>query len=244
MRGMDRRTLLRAAAAALLLPIAGAASERAMASSGARFVPPAGPMLYTRRLERGLKDGASIVVSRSFSVVFQRQGDGYRVEGRQVGVDVSAPDALAEFARIERERKEPGVFPLILGPSGLIQGTDGPRSSSTVEAALREATSRIRAREMAPADKDALQQFILAIHQSAGKLVSELPADLFAPIQPERRESREVALPDGEAGEVTVLFTAQADPVTGLMREAVREVVTALGSDQRRTVESWQLAPL
>lgn len=104
MSGTDRRSVLRLAAAALLVPIASAATG-ALAGSVGRFTPPAGPMLYTRRLERGLRDGASIVVSRRFSVEFRRQGDGYRVDGQQVGVDVSAPEALAEFARIERERQ-------------------------------------------------------------------------------------------------------------------------------------------
>jgi hypothetical protein len=38
-----------------------------------------------------------------------------------------------------------------------------------------------------------------------------------------------------------VTFTATRDPVTGLMREAQREVLTEVAGDLRRTIESWTL---
>lgn len=116
--------------------------------------------------------------------------------------------------------------------------------TATVERAIREAAARIEALGDSSGEKALLQQFVAVIHQTAGKLVSDLPVDLFAPVQSRRHESREVSLPGGEAGEVTVLFNARSDPATGVMQEAVREVVTALGGDQRRTVESWRLAPV
>ena len=74
--------------------------------------------------------------------------------------------------------------------------------------------------------------------------MTELPRDLFAPPDAPRTEHGEVALPGGELGEVTVTFTALRDPATGLMRQALREVVTALEGDRRRTLESWRLDPL
>jgi hypothetical protein len=41
-----------------------------------------------------------------------------------------------------------------------------------------------------------------------------------------------------------VIFTAERDPATGLMREARREIVTQVSGDLRRTVESWTLTSL
>ena len=55
----DRRALLWLAAAAVALP---APPLRAAPLAG--FAPPQAPMLYARRLERGLPGGASFVVSR------------------------------------------------------------------------------------------------------------------------------------------------------------------------------------
>jgi hypothetical protein len=89
-----------------------------------------------------------------------------------------------------------------------------------------------------------LHAFVEALHRSAGALVTEPPRDLFAPVDCPREESRTVALPDGDTGQVRVIFTATRDPVTGLMREARREVVTEVSGDLRRTIESWTLMPL
>ena len=75
-------------------------------------------------------------------------------------------------------------------------------------------------------------------------MITPLPVDLFAPVEMSRRESRQVALPGGEAGEVAVTFTAERDPRTGLMRQATREVRTRLSGDLRSTVETWRLEPL
>ena len=103
----DRRGLLRLAGAALgaslLLP------GGARGQAPARFAPPAEAMRYTRRLERALADGASLVVSRSFAVRFEREGEGFRVDGEQLAVVVEAPAQIESLARLERERIETGV---------------------------------------------------------------------------------------------------------------------------------------
>lgn len=223
MSGTDRRSVLRLAAAALLVPIASAATG-ALAGSVGRFTPPAGPMLYTRRLERGLRDGAS---SGQPAFLGRVPATGRRIPRRRT----------TSRCGCERAGGLGGVRPHRAR-------APGPRVTATVERAIREAAARIEALGDSSGEKALLQQFVAVIHQTAGKLVSELPVDLFAPVQSRRHESREVSLPGGEAGEVTVLFNARSDPATGVMQEAVREVVTALGGDQRRTVESWRLAPV
>ena len=243
MSGFDRRAVLRLAAGAAQLPLASAAGAHP-SDPGSAFAPPDTPMLYVRRLERVFPDGARFSVARSFEVRFEHWGGGFRVEGRQVGVEVEAPEALAAFARLEREREERGLFPLLLDGNGAIAEGAGTPFATRLDAAVRESLSRIEARAQGAEARAELVRFVQAFHQSAGRLVTELPYDLFAPPAGPRVESRQVALPDGESGEVTVTFTAARDPATGLMREAVREVVTALQGDRRRTLETWHLAPL
>lgn len=243
MTAADRRTLLRLAAAAMLLPVVSGAPGRAVAQ-GPRFAPPSGAMRYTRRLERPLADGLRLVASRSFVVRFEPVEGGYRVTGEPAGVEVSAPERLAAFARLEREREDPGPFPLRLDAGGRIVGGAAAPLSAQLDLAVREAIAELDARPRDPAERAELLRFVDAVHKTAGRLTTELPADLFAPPSRPRTERREVALPNGEAGEVTVTFSAAADPATGLMRQAVREVLTELGGDRRRTLESWQLVAL
>lgn len=236
----DRRTVLRLAALSLVPALA---LRPAAARSAPHFAPPDGPMLYVRRVRRGMPGGASFLIERSFAVRFIGQEQGFRLEGEQVGVTVEAPDQLAEFAKIERARRETALFPLTLDLQGRIFGAAPPVDASYLGALVREATVQIE-RSAVPADARAeLLRFVSALHQSTSKLVSELPQDLFAPAQPERLTVRQVTLPGGEQGEVTVRFTALADLSTGVMRQAEREVVTELEGDSRSTLETWRLTP-
>lgn len=244
MSGSDRRSLLRLAAGALIAPIAAAAPFRTAAQTGAPISPPAGPMRYTRRLERSLGDGARFVVSRSFRVVFRPDQAGFRVEGEQIDVQVDAPASLAAFRDLERKREELGLFPIRLDARGMIVGLAPDGESQQLDAAVREISAEFERRPFDPAEREELRRFVSAVHQQAGRMVTLLPLDLFAPAETARRDSRQVALPDGEVGEVSVTFTAARDPATGLMRDATREVRTRLSGDLRTTLETWQLEPL
>jgi hypothetical protein len=236
-----RRTALRLIAGALMVPALAASPLRALAQA-TPFAPPLQPMLYVRRLERGMAGGHRFVVERRFAVHFHALAGGYRVDGAQVGVDVEAPEAIAEFARIERERVEQGLFPLTLNDAGIIVDRPPVPLAERLDEAVRLALGQLRAQGHAARERTELEQFVLAVQQGAARLVSELPRDLFAPGAP-RRETRDVALPGGDAGAVTVAFTAVRDPATGLMREAQRVVTTDLHGAQRQTRESWTLTP-
>lgn len=238
MIGADRRALLRLAGLAAALPLLRAAP----ALAGAAFAPPAGPMRYTRRLERGLPGGASLTVRRSFAVRFVSEGDGFRVDGAQAGVEVEAPAQIEALARLERERVETGVFPLVLDAAGAIRSVAPFAASAQLDEAVREVTAQIAQWRHTPAEREQLNAFVAAVHRSAARLVTELPHDLFAPVDYPRAESRAIALPGGGAGQVRTRFTAARDPATGLMREAQREVVTEVSGESRRTLESWTLA--
>lgn len=237
----DRRALLRLAGAATVLQLIRAVPAAALSVD--RFAPTAEPMRYKRRLERGLAGGATLTVSRSFLVCFLPSDNGFRVEGEQTDVAVDAPAALAPLARLERERVETGLFPLRLDASGTIRSMAPYSASTRLDEAVREVSARIDRWNHSPAEREELRAFVNAVHQSAGALTTELPRDLFAPLDFPRQESRAIALPDGDAGEMRLTFTAIRDPATGLMREAQREVTTEVSGDLRRTVESWSLAP-
>lgn len=238
----DRRQLLRFAAAAALMPAF--MSRSAGAAPTARFAPPPGPMRYTRELRRELGVNAALTVSRSFAVRFVPLAGGYRVEGEQVEVRVDAPEELAQFAALERQRREIGLFPLLLDGAGLIHGAEVPVDTAQLDIAVRQAIARFAHAGASPDELAEHQRFVSALHQGAAAILTALPKDLFAPGDPDRTTRQNVALPDGAAGEVTVRFTAQADPGTGLMERAMREVLTELSGERRRTVEDWNLAPL
>ena len=237
-----RRKLLRLAGLAVTLPLMPIVSAAAQPVGG--FVPPAGPMLYTRRLERELADGARLTVSRSFAVRFVPEAAGFRVDGEQVDVEVDAPEPLAEFARLERERVETALFPLQLDPAGTIRGASPAAPGEQLDKAVHEALARIERSAHAPAEREALRAFVETVHRSAGELVTELPRDLFAPAASPREDRRELVLPGGETGQVRMTFAGVRDPATGAMREARREIVTEVAGDVRHTVESWSLTPL
>lgn len=238
----DRRTVLRRAAWAALVPLLSQMPQPAAATSGVRFAPPTGPMRYTRTLTRRLAGGASMIVERSFMVTFTPTVAGFAIDGKQVHAAVDAPAALADLARLERERIETGLFPLQLDADGRISGGPdialGPQLDRAVELARAQIA---RASTDNGADTETTR-FVLALQQSAAALLTELPTDLFAPVAYPRFHRGEVPLPDGGMGEISSRFDALVDRATGLMRSAERQVITAIAEDRRETIERWSLA--
>lgn len=240
----DRRQVLRAAAAALALPLASRWSPPARAQQRGSFVPPPGPHAYTRTLERGMADGRAFSVSRRFAIRFVPHENGYCVDGQQVAVAVDAPEALAAFAQIERERREWGLFPICLDHSGLIESAAGEVAAPGHDHAVETALARIGRLDAPAAERASLTSFARSVHDNLAQLLTTLPHDLFAPHGDHSRDTRVLALPGGEEGCVTVAYSAQAEPATGLMRTARREVVTRIAASERRTIERWTLEPL
>ena len=240
---MNRRALLRLAAGCALAP-ALASRISAHDVGGVVFEPPAAPLLYTRRLVRELRGGYRLAVTRSFAVRFARlPAGGYQVGGEQVAVEVAAPEKMASFAELERGRVETGVFPLVLDGRGLIEHGPGLVSSQLLDRAVAEARRMIGARAVPAAERSEAEAFVQLVHQAGAGLAAYLPQDLFAPASHSRTERRAIDLASSEAGEIEVLFTADADPRTGLMSRARREIVTMIGGDRRITEEEWTLSP-
>lgn len=246
---LDRRSLMRRTAQSiLLLSFVPPMAARAQGQPLGQFDPPSTPMIYSRQLLRIMTGGARLMVTRSFAVRFIRDADGYLVTGTQTGVAVEAPPALDRFAALEKERLETGLFPLRLDMAGQITGAQvptGPAPQQDDRLALAVAAARSVATQMQaePEVQAQLAAFINAVHQSATQLVTQLPPDLFAPQQLARTERQQLDLPGDLVGQVTAQFSASVDPATGLMRNAQRSVTTAIGPDQRETVESWTLKP-
>lgn len=247
--GYDRRTVIRSAAASLLALSAPAIlCTRAAAQGRTTFTPPLTPMVYSRQLLRTMAGGARFMVTRSFTVRFTPDGEGYLLAGAQTGVEVEAPPALARFVELEKARIESGLFPLRLDNTGQIQAdrvsAEAP-SPSNAGLTAAVATAQTMAAKLGGSPEAQAQRaaFINAIHQSASQLVTELPTDLFAPQQLDRTERQDLTLPGDLQGQVTAQFAADVDSVTGLMRSASRSVITAIGADRRETIESWTLKP-
>ncbi|MGV3554552.1 MAG: hypothetical protein ACO1OD_04805 [Croceibacterium sp.] len=237
---IQRRTLLRLAVAGALCP---GLSIRANAhvAGAAPFDPPATPLRYARSLVRELRGGETIAVTRDFSVRFVPLPEsGYEVEGNQVWVEVAAPEKMAPFVELERSRVETGVFPLRLGTRGLIERGPEFAPSQLLDRAVAEAR-RLMEKGVTAAPAEA-ENFLQLVHRAGATLAAHLPDDLFAPFGHSRTERREITLPGGQSGEIEIRFTADADPRTGLMSHAIREIVTTIGPDRRTTQERWTLA--
>lgn len=237
-----RRALLRIAAGCALVPVLMTRSV-AHEVSGALFEPPLEPLIYTRRLVRELRGGYRLAVTRSFSVRFAPlPAGGYQVGGKQVTVEVAAPERMAPFAELERGRVETGVFPLQLDVRGLIEHGPGVASSHLLDRAVAEARRMIGERAIPAPERGEAEAFVQLVHQAGAGLAAYLPEDLFAPATHIRTERRAIDLPGSGGGEIEVLFTADADPQSGLMSRARRDIVTTIGGDRRTTQEEWTLA--
>jgi hypothetical protein len=239
----DRRTLLRLALAAAVAPALAGRADAAGAASGRRFAPPAGPMTFTRRLVRNLGDGNALAVSRSFAVRFAHRIDGWSIAGRQVAVSVDFPERLAPLAALERQRTEVDLFPVLLDGRGAIVGGPEPHLARELDEAVASVT-RGFARLAHTADEQREHAaFVRALHDAGARMTALLPVQLFAPGGEALTAMRELTLPDGSEGTIAVSFTAAADPLTGLMRQARRDIVTTIAGDSRLTREDWTLAP-
>lgn len=219
------------------LPVAHATETQAA------FAPPTTPLVLTRTLHSPLADGREIVSRRSYEVVITAEGGGWRVDGRLIDSDVTAPPQLAFLAELERKRPDDGLFPLFLDARGRIQAggeTAGeqPRRDAA-EAGLAVVES---------------QAGDARTRQQAGSLLGQLkrqpvltawPEDLFHPAPGHRTASREFVLPDGTRGEVSIEVEAGSEaqaPLTAPVSSMRRTITTRMGTSERSLREEWTLA--
>ena len=113
----------------------------------------------------------------------------------------------------------------------------------TRERLLAAARDFIVKAQMTDAERTAALAMVAKLQAQARAAGGNWPADLFRPASGEHQESRELPLPDGSTGKVTVTITA-TDAPGGLLDRLQRRVVTELGGSARLSTETWTLASL
>jgi len=205
---------------------------------------PEGGCALTRRLSRGLRDGNAIVVTRTWRLTFAQQARGVAIAGEQMAVSVEAPPRLAPLAQIEEARSTEGIFPILLAPDGTIMAAGQSTSPSSFDAAIETAQSLLGASGYD--DGNVAQQgiYMAQLQEAGSSLLDEMPGDLFYPSTTPLRDVRQLALPDGTFGEFELTWEASVDVSTRLLETARREVITRIGSSERRSSEEWSLTIL
>lgn len=244
MARFDRRRALRLLGQAGGLALAGSASVLRAQTSPRVFLPPSGPVQFTRVLVRDLADAAALTVTRQWQVRFAPMGRGFRVEGAQTGVEVAAPAGLERLAQIERERVEDTVFPLSLSAEGRVLGGGGEASAKPVVEATRLALARMARVGVGMTDIADARHFLAGLQASAVESLAKIPEDLFFPELSSWETDQTLDLPSGETGLIAVRFMATLDAAGLCLSHAQREIITTVGEISRKTSERWTLDPL
>ena len=240
-----RREALGLAAMFAILPAALSASgSAALAQATPGFSPPSGPMRFTRRLRRELGDGAAIVVTRQFSLRFVAVPGGWRVDGEQISAMVDAPPVLGALARLEEQRSETTLFPLMLDSSGrILSGPPGYQPQDMVQA-VDEAFAWLARNRLAGATQAAAREFTVGLATVGARLTSQIPPDLFTGSLVRLERSHDLTMPDGQPGKVSVSYGGAPQQRGGLLQRAECIVVTQAGGTVRRSLEEWVLEPM
>lgn len=232
---------------AILAAIAPAAWPRAvLAQDAPRLIaPPATQLIFSRQIDRDLRGEATLSVKREYTIAFARFAGGFVVDGAQTGVEIVAPPKLEPFAQLERQRVDVGLFPLWLSPFGKIL-PEQPLSEGEepMGEAVAEARRQIATQTMPEDERSELSELFATIDEAGLRMTARMPNDLFAPSASAQIDEHAVTLASGDQGKIITNFSGERDMASGLMRRAAREVVTEIGADRRRTLETWEMRAL
>jgi len=195
--------------------------------------------MISRTVVRSLIDGKEVRATRRYLVWFEREGDGWRIDGELRDVTVEVPPVLEPFAELERNRIEPGFFPIRLDSAGRMKTRLGPpigdasraRAVALGEMMIAGALTSVNARNQATT---MLTQVVMA-----GNGGTAWPVDVFNPVRPDTLETREIALPDGSRGSIRVAIQAEGTIGGGLPARVQRTVETELSGSTRTSREVW-----
>jgi hypothetical protein len=226
---------------ASLLAVA-VASPQATAAEPAdpHFAAPSDPVVLTRVVRRGLPDGKEVVSRRTYSVRFSRDGDGFLVEGELISSEVDMPPSLSAFAEIERARPDLGLFPIHLDANGRIVDQQPVKPSVAGQAAVAAGIDRLRRAPLSDSERNEAAAFLRQVLERDGAMV-QWPTDLFHPTPGQQRSTRQMKLPDGRSGSVTVAIEVRVNEPGGLLEQFDRTIVTQLEGSQRTVRETWLL---
>lgn len=234
---MTARAFLLASIAALGPAALGHAAPAAVSS--ARFSPPDGPVLVSRTVVRSLYDGKEVRATRRYLVWFRPEADGWRIEGELREVIVEVPPALEQFAGLERNRTEPGFFPILLDAAGRLKPRrEPPIGDGTRARAAAIGEMMIAGAITAPGPRNQANAMLTQVVM-AGNGGTAWPEDLFNPQRAEMTETRDIALPDGNRGRIEIVVRATGLGPGKLPGRVERSVVTDLGTNRRTSREIW-----
>ena len=242
---MNRKTpqnpVLMAMLAALAPLVGHSAPAIAAPVTPSAFAIPDHAWILTREVRRPLPDGSEIVARRRFALTFAPNRDGKGgavIEGRQIDCEVDAPAHLGALADLERRRVEAGLFPLHIDANGMIVEARRTMPSPTAEPAIGVASQWLSVSSLEAGDKLQAQAFLASLKQRDG--AGSVPRDLFRPVPGKRQETRNLALPGGADGSVTVTSESRAQ-ADGLLAWSERTVVTDFAGTREVSRESWWL---
>jgi len=206
-------------------------------------IPPT-PMRLVRRLERGMRGGATITVERTWKLAFSTQPGAISISGEQIAATVDAPEALAPLAELERSRSTAGMFPILLNSNGFITKVGPYTKAADLAEAVKRAEAEITKRTIPAAAKAQQMQYLAQLQRAAGSFLKQLPRDLFFPAAQPSRAVREVSLPNGLVGEFEVIYEARRAQDHSWLGSAVRRVVTRIGETERQSREVWSMSEI
>ncbi len=244
-----KATAVLLAGAAAVLPVLGAQWPGAAAEAApthaapVRFSPPATPMVLSRTVIRELSGGQQLVVTRRFRVQFVPSVSGYTLTGAPLDVRIEVPPMLAKLAELERQRTDPGPFPLTVDARGMIQTADSTSAIPAIRDSIRQAgTAMIGTAPILPDQRRDAAQLLGQL--ASNQRISPWPADLFVAANGERRQHRSIALADGSQGEVEVILKVDQLLPCGMPASFERIITTQLAGTQRISRERWTMAML
>lgn len=235
---MTVRTFLLAGIAAMA-PATMVQAVPAARSAVAAFTPPEGPVLISRTVVRSLFDGKEVRATRRYLVWFRPDPAGWRVEGELREVIVDVPSSLEQFAGLERNRIEPGFFPILLDPAGRLKPrSDSPAGDGSSAKAYALAEMMIAGALISPNARNQANTMLGQVVM-AGNCGTAWPEDLFNPARAEMTERREIALPDGSRGSINIAIRAEGLVPGSLPARVERTVLTDLSGTKRTSREIW-----
>lgn len=222
---------------------AGLALPAGIARATGPIALPQGPMIFRKRIERSLRDGERLIVTRSWKVEFARSGQGISIIGEQIAAAVDAPPMLARLAQIEESRSTDAMWPVLLAESGQIMAAGQGTTENDLDRAIAVASDMIARRPLPTSQREAQLRSLSNFDKAGTELTQTMPADLFYPSARPVHLVRSLDLPGGMTGEYEVTYTSRACADSGWLERAERQVVTRINDSEKRASEEWVLQP-
>jgi hypothetical protein len=197
--------------------------------------------MISRTVVRSLIDGKEVRATRRYLVWFrpEPEGSGWRLEGELRDVKVDVPPSLERFAELERNRTEPGFFPIRLDAAGrLVPRSDPPVGDGSRAKAVALGEMMIAGSRMSPGARGQANTMLTQVVM-AGTGGTAWPVDVFSPARADSVETRGITMPDGTRGSISVTIQAEGLIPGGLPQRVARTVLTDLGGSTRTTREIW-----